>query len=86
MGLIALLKHRLHPRTIAKEVDAGVVRLASQGSAELAQALYTGQAFVPYGPTDRPLPVEAPDYGARLDQMSARMPNKSQGQDRGIDR
>ena len=78
MGLIDLLKHRLNPRTIATEMDAGVVRLAGQGAAEAAQAIFTGQGFVPYGPTDRPVPVEpAQDYNSRLEQAAARIPRKA---------
>jgi hypothetical protein len=65
MGLIDLIKHRLNPRTIAKEMDAGVVRLVGQGAAEAAQALFTGNGFVPYGPTDRPLTVETPVQGTQ---------------------
>lgn len=48
---------RLSPVTIAQEVGAASMRAGSQGAAELAQALYTGNGFVPYGPTERPLEV-----------------------------
>jgi hypothetical protein len=72
MGLIDLIKHRLNPRTIANEMDAGAVRLVSQGAAEAAQALFTGQGFVPYGPTDRPME----DYNKQLDMLAARLPEK----------
>lgn len=51
------LRQRLSPVTIAKEVTDGAVRLGGQGAAEVAQAMFTGNGFVPYGPTERPLPV-----------------------------
>jgi hypothetical protein len=78
MGLIDLIKHRLNPRTIAKEMDAGVVRLASQGAAEAAQALFSGNPYVPYGPTEKPMPVVEPmeDYNKQLEKLADRLPEK----------
>jgi hypothetical protein len=34
-------------------------KLIPQGASEIAQALYAGNAFVPYGPTNQPVPMEA---------------------------
>jgi hypothetical protein len=39
----------LSPTRMAREVGTELKRQLIQGSAELAQALYTGHAFVPYG-------------------------------------
>ncbi len=33
-------------------------KLIPQGAAELAQGLYTGNAYVPYGPTDMAVPMQ----------------------------
>jgi hypothetical protein len=38
-------------------------KLVPQGAAELAQALYTGSGYMPYGPTEKPVPMEAMDKG-----------------------
>jgi hypothetical protein len=38
-------------------------KLVPQGAAELAQALYTGSGYMPYGPTEKPVPMEAMDNG-----------------------
>ncbi len=38
-------------------------KLLPQGAAELAQALYTGSGYMPYGPTEKPVPMEAMDKG-----------------------
>jgi hypothetical protein len=37
-------------RKIAADVNAEAKRLATQGSMELASAIFNGQGFVPYGP------------------------------------
>lgn len=39
-------------------------KLVPQGAAELAQALYTGSGYMPYGPTEKPVPMEAIGSGS----------------------
>ena len=81
MRLIEFLKERLNPRTIAKEMDAAVVKAASQGASEVAQALFTGHPYTPYGPTEKPLPVVEPieNYKAELEKLAAGCPRHQTG-------
>lgn len=72
-GLFRHLWERV--KAIPSEVAATLTdKVIPQGSAELAQALYTGQGYVPYGPGQKPLAVEAPprDHEAMLNEHAAR--------------
>src|SRR5208282_5221444 len=49
---------------IPSELFAGITdRIIPQGAAELSQALFTGNAYAPYGPALRPLEPETPGHG-----------------------
>lgn len=58
-------------------------KLIPQGAAELAQGLYTGNAYVPYGPTDNPVSmdggVQAPSIGPPAGWETAGGPTDIQG-------
>lgn len=61
MGMLSdiadTIESRLNPRTIASELVDGVVKMASQGAAEMGQALFTGNAYMPYGATEAQIPM-----------------------------
>lgn len=47
-------------------------KLIPQGASEIAQALYAGNAFVPYGPTNQPVPMEGAGlYGPTAEQPAS---------------
>lgn len=53
-----------YARTVLDEaIIPAAQKLLPQGAAELAQALYTGSGYMPYGPTEKPVPMEAMDKG-----------------------
>ena len=41
-----------------KAVMPAMEKLIPQGAAEVAQALFTGNGYVPYGPTEQPVPMD----------------------------
>lgn len=53
-----------HAKSVVDEaIMPAAQKLVPQGAAELAQALYTGSGYMPYGPTEKPVPMEAIDSG-----------------------
>src|SRR5690349_7816229 len=38
-------------------------KLIPQGAAEISQALFNGNGYVPYGPTEKPVPMEGLNQG-----------------------
>lgn len=46
-------------------------KLIPQGAAELSQALFTGNGYVPYGPTEKPVPMEASSLDGALAEQPA---------------
>jgi hypothetical protein len=61
-------------------------KVIPQGSAEIAQALFTGNGFVPYGPTNMPVSmISEEEKSVTLDQMRADA-GPDLGQERSMDR
>ena len=74
-------------------------KLIPQGAAELTQALHMGNGYVPYGPTERPVPMDSQEaaaptetahgtsYQSHLEMYAARAPHgMEQQQDNHLDR
>lgn len=60
------------------DVGSELERLGVQGQMELASALWTGNAFVPYGPGQyTPTPEQAPDHGLPVEAV--KQPEVEQG-------
>lgn len=80
MGLIDHLKHRLNPKTIAAEAFATLTdKVIPQGSDEVGNVLFSGNAYLPWpGPGHTPaLPapevepaVEPPDLNSHQEHAS----------------
>lgn len=51
-------------------------KLLPQGAAELSQALYTGVGYMPYGPTEKPVPMEM-DHGVHGPQSVQESPQQT---------
>ena len=51
------ISERLDLGTIASEMGDGLDKMAVQGAAEVGQALFTGSAYMPYGPTQASIEV-----------------------------
>ena len=68
----ATMESRLNARTFLEELGAGVDKMFSQGAAELGQALFSGNAYMPYGPTQSPIAMaeEAPANDTAPAQVS----------------
>jgi len=65
VGLSDRLKHRLNPKTIAKEVFAGFTdKILPQGADELGNWLYTGSPYLPWPGKGQLPPVPMPEAGA----------------------
>ncbi len=47
---------------VTEAVMPAAEKLIPQGAAELSQALYTGTGYMPYGATEKPVPMET-DHG-----------------------
>ena len=47
---------------VTEAVMPALEKLIPQGAAELSQAIYTGTGYMPYGPTEKPVPMEM-DHG-----------------------
>lgn len=62
----SLLFDRL--KAIGPEIGAEVSRMGTQGSMELASALFNGSAFVPYGPGQY-TPSPEPEQGPEIEQQ-----------------
>lgn len=76
---------------VGDAVMSAAEKLIPQGAAEVAQALYTGNAYVPYGPTDAAVPMEGvaqagDSYDQMLDQAAARGSVHGQEQQRVLER
>lgn len=67
MGLASWAKDQA-VRFVNEVAETVTDRIVPQGASEIAQALNTGQGFVPYGPTSEPMPeptsMEAPSMEA----------------------
>lgn len=86
-GIIGHLWDRV--KAIPTEVASTVTdKVIPQGSAELSQALFTGNGYVPYGPGQSPLAVEdgAKDHAAMLDAYAARGKGQERQLDQGMER
>jgi len=46
-------------------------KLIPQGASEVAQALYSGNSYVPYGPTNRPVSMESSSLYGEASEPSA---------------
>ncbi len=81
------LKRRLSPKTMVRETIDTAAQKITQGSAEIAQALYSqSNAYVPYGDGQRGpriSPAQNAAYNRMLDSHS-RTPQA--GQSRGVER
>lgn len=63
---------RFGKAVINEAVLPAAEKLIPQGASEVAQALYTGNAFVPYGPTNQPVSMESPGlYGEATQQPAS---------------
>jgi len=61
------LKHRLNPWTIATEITNHVLhKLIPQGADEVANALYSGSAYLPWPGNNGPAPIPPPETEAPL--------------------
>jgi hypothetical protein len=60
--------------SVLKEMWAELGRLATQGRAEIASALFAGHSFVPYGDGQRSVDVES-------QEKSAEQPQQEQGRE-----
>jgi hypothetical protein len=56
---------------VTEAVLPAAEKLIPQGASEMAQALYAGNAFVPYGPTNAPIEMGSPDLSGSAAQQPA---------------
>ncbi|MEO2092206.1 MAG: hypothetical protein ABGY75_22345 [Gemmataceae bacterium] len=61
---------------VTEAVMPAAEKLIPQGAAELSQALYTGSAYMPYGPTEKPVPMEM-DHGVHGPQAGPGLPQQT---------
>lgn len=61
---------------VTEAVMPAAEKLIPQGAAELSQALYTGVGYMPYGPTERPVPMEV-DHGVHGPQSVQESPQRT---------
>lgn len=66
-NLVRQLFDRL--KAIGPEVGAETKRLGTQGASELASSLFSGHAFVPYGPGQYTPSVSRPEAQAEVEQQ-----------------
>ncbi len=66
----------------AAEVGAELNRLGKQGSLEMAQALFNGGAFTPYGPGQY-TPTPQVEKGGQEQEVQKTEPHHGQEQERG---
>ena len=66
---------------ILGDIGSELKRLGIQGQIELANAMFNGSAFVPYGPGQNPPTPEqeAPAHGLPAEAIKAPEPEQSQG-------
>jgi hypothetical protein len=62
------------------EIGAEISRLGTQGSMEMAQALFNGAAFTPYGPGQY---TPTPEVGTGVHGPEVQAPEPQQEQERG---
>ncbi len=61
MGIIDHLKHRLNPKTIAKEAFNHLTdKTFPHGADEVGNVLFSGSAYLPRPAVSGPAPIEAP--------------------------
>jgi len=57
---------------IDKALLPAAEKLIPQGASELSQALFTGSAYMPYGPTNRPVSMDSSGlYGEATEQLAS---------------
>jgi hypothetical protein len=61
-------------------------KLIPQGAAELSQALFNGSAYVPYGPTEAAMPIEAAAPSLDAEIEAAARGGGVHGQDSAMER
>lgn len=64
------------------EIGAELSRLGTQGAMEMAQALFNGAAFTPYGPGQY-TPTPEMDQGSHEQEIQSTQPQQEQAQERG---
>jgi hypothetical protein len=67
---------------IGPEIGAELSRLGTQGAMEMAQALFNGAAFTPYGPGQY-TPTPDVDKGSQEHEVQKTEPHQEQGREQG---
>jgi len=67
LGLFDHIKHRLNPKTVAKEALAGLTdKIIPQGADELGNVLFSGNAYLPWPGKGHLPPVPEPEAPAEM--------------------
>lgn len=67
---------------VGPQVNAELSRLGTQGAMEMAQALFNGAAFTPYGPGQY-TPTPEVGQGSHEQEVQGVQPHQEQAQERG---